>query len=172
MSQPCWLVMDNAGGHGTKDCIIEYRSNLLTTYNIEIIFQIPRSPFTNVLDLGVWMSLQSIVERKHFLKRSTTLALTNTVMETWNSSDLNDMLHKVFNRLKVVLCNILRDNGGNDKVEDYRGVKYSKVKIENVIRAIEKEGNLNENDLQFDYNEINAIKNEDELVFETEEITI
>lgn len=71
------------------------------------------------------MSLQSIVERKHFLKRSKTLALTNTVMETWNSTDLNDMLHKVFNRLK-----------------------------------------------EFDYNDINVIENEDELVFETEEITI
>ena len=79
------------------------------------------------------MSLQSIVERKHFLKQSTTLALTNTVIDTWNSSDLNDMLTKVFNRLKVVLCNILRGKGGNDKVEDYRAVKYSQVKIENVI---------------------------------------
>ena len=57
MSQPCWLVMDNAGRHGTKECIIDYRSNLLTKYNIQIIFQIPRSPSTNVLDLGVWMSL-------------------------------------------------------------------------------------------------------------------
>ena len=91
-------------------------------------------------------------------------------MDTWNSSDLNDMLTKVFNRLKVVLCNILRGQGGNDKVEEYRGVKHSKVKIENVIRDLEKDGELLGEDLHLDYNHINLIENEDELTFENEEI--
>ena len=78
-------------------------------------------------------------------------------MDTWNSSNLNDMLTKVFNRLKVVLCNILRGKGGNDKVEDYRGVKHSQVKIENVIREIEKDGELLGEDLHLDYNDFNLI---------------
>ena len=30
LTQPCWLVMDNAGGHGTKECIVEYKRVLLT----------------------------------------------------------------------------------------------------------------------------------------------
>ena len=162
--------MDNAGGHGTKECIVEYRTMLLTDYNIIIIFQIPRSPYTNVLDLGVWMSLQSIVERKHYLKRSTTQALTNTVMDTWNSTDLDTMLTNVFGRLKVVLCNILRGNGGNDKVEEYRGVKHRDVKIENVIKEIQTQNNDRQNDLPFDYNEINRAPIEEYIGFENEDL--
>lgn len=49
--------MDNAGGHGTHEAIRSYTKTLEEDYNIEIIFQIPRSSYTNVLDLGVWMSL-------------------------------------------------------------------------------------------------------------------
>ena len=46
-------MIDNTGGHGTNDFVQEYTARLRTEYNIEIIQQIPRSPFTNVLDLGV-----------------------------------------------------------------------------------------------------------------------
>ena len=138
MSQKCYLVMDNAGGHGTKDAIADYRNDLLTSYNVEIIFQIPRSPFTNVLDLGVWMSLQAVVERKHFLRRSTTAALENTVMQTWNSTDLNQVLTNVFGRLRVVLCNILKGKGGNTLVEEDRGLSGKNIKIESTIRVLEK----------------------------------
>ena len=60
--QACYIVMDNAGGHGTKDAINEYTNHLLNDYNIKIIWQIPRSPYTNVLDLGVWISIQARVE--------------------------------------------------------------------------------------------------------------
>ena len=62
-----YLVMDNAGGHGTKTAVGDYTKQLLDKHNIEIIQQVPRSPETNVLDLGIWMSLQSAV-----LRRSTT----------------------------------------------------------------------------------------------------
>ena len=170
LADPCYLVMDNAGGHGTKDCINEYTQMLLTDFNIIVIFQIPRSPYTNVLDLGVWMSLQAEVERKHFLKRSTTMALTNTVMDTWTSTNLNEMLAKVFGRLKIVLCNILRGNGGNDKVEEFRGNKHRKIKIEQVIRELEKNVNTQTEDIPLNYNLINAIPNEDELQFDNEEV--
>jgi len=63
MNEKLFLIMDNAGGYGTDDAIIEYTSRLRDVYNIEIIHQIPRSPFTNVLDLGVWCSLQAAVEK-------------------------------------------------------------------------------------------------------------
>ena len=49
-----YLVMDNAGGHGTDDCVKEYTHILFEDYNIQIIQQVPRSPETNVLDLGIW----------------------------------------------------------------------------------------------------------------------
>ena len=66
METKCYLVMDNAGGHGTNDAIQQYTNNLRKNYNIAIIWQVPRSPYTNVLDLGIWMSLQARVEREHF----------------------------------------------------------------------------------------------------------
>ena len=63
ITQKCYLVMDNAGGHGTNEVITSYSKTLLDDFNIEIIFQIPCSPYTNVLNLGVWMSLQAGVKR-------------------------------------------------------------------------------------------------------------
>jgi hypothetical protein len=59
-----YLVMDNAGGHGTVEAIEQYTRILLEDYNIEIIHQPARSPETNPLDLGVWRSIQSSVEKK------------------------------------------------------------------------------------------------------------
>ena len=61
--------MDNSGGHGTNKAIEQYRNMLIEKYNIHILFQIPRSPYTNVLDLGVWMALQAAVEHDHYLKK-------------------------------------------------------------------------------------------------------
>ena len=49
--EKCYLVMDNAGGHGTNEAIDEYVKFLKGDYNITITFQIPRSPYCNVLDL-------------------------------------------------------------------------------------------------------------------------
>ena len=51
-SEKLYLVMDNAGGHGTNDakyCYVE----ALQEYNVDIIWQVPRLPETNMLDLGV-----------------------------------------------------------------------------------------------------------------------
>ena len=135
-SEKCYLVMDNAGGHGSKEAIVWYNELLLTKYNVELIFQVPRSPYTNVLDLGVWMAIQSIVERNHFLKRCTTDALVRTVMHTWESTDLDRILTNVFNRLRVVLCNILKGNGNNNHVEENRGVSGRMIKIENAIKKL------------------------------------
>ena len=67
-NDPIYLVMDNTGGHGKKHVVEEYTAMLKTEYNIEIIFQVPRSPYTNLLDLGVWCSLQSEVETAHHMK--------------------------------------------------------------------------------------------------------
>ena len=161
---PCYLVVDNAGGHGTTQAICEYRNMLVTKYNVTIIFQVPCSPYTNVLDLGVWMSLQSIVERKYFLKRATTAALTNTVLATWSGSDLDQMLTNTFGRLKIVLCNILWGEGGNNDVEDNRGVKHRAVKIETAIRELEKDNNNSILDLERHYDKINRIDNKDDIM--------
>ena len=84
-----YLVLDNAGGHGDDDCVTRYVDMLKTDFNIECIHQVPHSPFTNVLNLGVWATLQSEVERRHFMKRCHVKALVSTVMTTWDESKLN-----------------------------------------------------------------------------------
>ena len=53
LSDKCYLVMDNAGGHGANEEIDEYVRMLNEKWNIKVIFQVPRSPYTNVLDLGI-----------------------------------------------------------------------------------------------------------------------
>ena len=74
-----FLVMDNARGHGTDTVIEQYTNNLRDNYNIQIIWQVPRSYYTNTLDLGVWMSLQARVEREHYLKHCTEEALVHSL---------------------------------------------------------------------------------------------
>ena len=99
-SEVCYIVMDNAGGHGTDDAIVEYTAKLKNNYNIEIIHQVPRSPYTNLLDLGVWCSLQSHVEKCHYMKRTDVDALVNSVNQAWNlhsnTSGLDHVIGKVW----------------------------------------------------------------------------
>ena len=64
-SQTIHLFMDNAGGHGTELAKMQYSDFLKTDYNVEIEWQVSQSPETNILDLGVWCLLQSLVEYLH-----------------------------------------------------------------------------------------------------------
>ena len=59
------LIMDNAGGHGMQEAIDEYKARLQREFNIRIKHQAPWSPETNALDLGIWCSIQSAVEKLH-----------------------------------------------------------------------------------------------------------
>ena len=78
-----YLVMDNAGGHGTAAAIQQYTRDLLVRFNIEIIHQAARSPETNPLDLGLWRSIQSWVDEKHKGKATFAEALAQSVQEAW-----------------------------------------------------------------------------------------
>ena len=109
------------------------------------------------------MSLQAVVERKHFLRRSTTTALENTVMQTWTSTDLNQvLLTNVFG-----LCNILKGKGDNTLVEEDRGLSGKNIKIESTIRVLDKDIEKETVDLhnfereQHDDNHDNEIEFED-----------
>ena len=79
--QPIYLVMDNAGGHGTTEAIVEYTELLLRQFNIIIHHQSPRSPETNALDLGLWRSLQAEVEKLHHDKQTNNGA--ESVLQAW-----------------------------------------------------------------------------------------
>ena len=118
-----YLVMDNAGGHGTDKCVDEYTKKLRDEHNIVIVQQVARSPETNVLDLGIWMSLQSAVEKKHKGRCCNPDVLNKTVMEVWDDVASVDAFKNVFGKLPMIYKLILSNNGGNDLVETNRGKK-------------------------------------------------
>ena len=62
------FILDNAGGHGTDKAKFEYMESLKARFNINIVWQVPQSPDTNILDLGMWCALQSAVEIQHRTK--------------------------------------------------------------------------------------------------------
>ena len=132
--QPCYIVMDNAGGHGTNDTIEEYKQLLLDNYNIILIHQVPRSPYTNLLDLGVWCSLQALVEKEHYMKRTDVHALAKSVMHSWNIRGnivgLDGVIGRVWKRLRNVLVLIVDGNGANDLVEKKRGKKFRNLDVD------------------------------------------
>ena len=120
--------MDNAGGHGTSEAIDEYTNRLLE-YNVKIIWQVPRSPETNLLDLGVWMSMQAEVERVHYMRRCQHDALAKSVEDAWEQNLNRQAFKNVHGRLRVVMRCILDDDGGNNKVEQKRGKLFRDATI-------------------------------------------
>ncbi len=60
--QPIYLIMDNAGGYGTREAVDQYTKTLWLQFNIIIKQQPACSPELNALDLGTWMSLHLAAE--------------------------------------------------------------------------------------------------------------
>ena len=92
-------------------------------YHIILVHQIPQSPGTNVLDLGIWMSLQSAVKKCHQLRRGDKDALHATVMKVWKDVASEEAFMKVFERLKKNYAVIEKSQGSNDYYEEFRGKK-------------------------------------------------
>ena len=115
------MIMSNCWRR--KEQCAEYTATLKDEYNIQIVHQIPQSPDTNVLDLGIWMSLQSAVEKTHRLQRGDKDALHQSVMKVWKDVASEEAFVKVFDRLKKNYAIIKKDKGNNDYVEDFRGKK-------------------------------------------------
>jgi hypothetical protein len=118
--QPVYLQMDNAGGHGTKATICEYKTLLLEQYNVILLYQGLHSPEMNALNLGLWRSLQSEVEKLHRDKRTDANAIANSVQQAWNHLP-SEKIARVFSRIPIVLELIVEDQGGNDLIEGHRG---------------------------------------------------
>jgi hypothetical protein len=58
LEETMYLVMDNAGGHGTVAAVEEYTEALRQDYNVEIIFQAARSPEVNVFNCVIILLLE------------------------------------------------------------------------------------------------------------------
>jgi len=120
-----FLHKDNARGHGTADAIDEYTRVLKEEYNIQIVHQIPRSPETNVLDIGMWCCLQWAVDSIMRGHQGNIHALNKDIYDVWQSKALSMPFSSVWKRLGRVLHLIKEDNGGNELVEQKRGKKWA-----------------------------------------------
>ena len=130
---PIFLIMDNAGGHGTHDAIDKYVSDLWDKHRVEVIHQVPRGPELNRLDLGAWMSLQSAVEKQFRGSRNDSKALVKKIEETWALYDSSIFYH-VYERWGKVLQLVIDDKGDNRMVESNRGKLFSAAD-ENVVKV-------------------------------------
>jgi hypothetical protein len=118
---PIFLFMDNAGGHGTDEAKSEYVEILYTDFYIKVLWQAPQSPETNMLDLGAWMTIQSVVEQLHRHRAMNENALAETVMEAFDTFDGALKLGAIGRRWLTVLDLIEEDDGGNNLIESRRG---------------------------------------------------
>ena len=150
-TQKIFLFMDNAGGHGTDVAIANYTGKLLDDFNVEVVWQVPRSPETNMLDLGVWMSVQAAVTRVHHMRRCHHDALAQSVEDAWNGYLSPEAFKNVYRRLRVVLSCIVDDKGGNSLVESKHGKLFRDATIID----------LTENDAGDDGNEVPAFSIDD-----------
>jgi hypothetical protein len=128
-----YLIMDNAGGHGTKDAIAQYVADIKQDHNVEIVWQVPRGPEMNLLDLGSWTSLQSWVEKSHRGRRTNVDALAFTCFQAWETFG-SEVFDKVYERWERVLKIVVADNGDNSRVDDFRGDLFTSV-IEPLYQA-------------------------------------
>ena len=73
-----------------------------------------------MIDLGVWMAFQNMVEKLHFREHTEVKALVNTVNKAWGELE-PIKLENVYNWWKMVLDLIIKDEDGDGKIESKRG---------------------------------------------------
>ena len=66
------------------------------------------------------MAFQSLVKKLHLNKRQEVKALYNTINKAWDESDTTN-LRNVYERWKLVLDLIIKDEGGDRFIESNRG---------------------------------------------------
>ena len=85
-------------------------------------WQVPNSPEMNMLDLGTWMAIQSLVEKKHGSLVMRNDVLANTVKESFNELSSNT-LSNIHERWLKVLDLIIAKGGENTDINKFRGKK-------------------------------------------------
>lgn len=106
------VQIDSAGGHRVKESL-DYLNRLCP--RIQFRTQPTRSPDCNVLDLGIWNSMNKHVRQVKY-DRTSLLSMDqriiNAVNDMWENYDTNK-LHNIFITLNTVLKSIKENNGGN-----------------------------------------------------------
>ena len=156
---PIHLFMDNISSHGTIDCKEEFVKTLKEKYNVVVVWQVPRSPETNLLDLGVWMSFQSLVERLHRFQLMEPNVLNRTVMKAWIVYSGYTKLKEVDDRWKEVLALIIKDDGSNALVETCWKMEAKQEVLPPIFAEIEMNDNL---DCEDEENVMTLVNGEDD----------
>lgn len=73
-----------------------------------------------MLDLGIWMALQSMVEMINHNQKQELNTLCNTVMKAWDELEMVK-LSNVYERQKLILDLILKGNDSDKFIEAERG---------------------------------------------------
>ena len=121
---PIFFYLNNAISHGKNEAVVDvYVKAARDDLNVICFHQHPHSPVTNILDLGVWIALQNVVEKLHLRKRIEPEALCNIVEEAWKKLD-PIKLQNVYDHWKMVLDLMIEDNGGDMLAELKRGNLY------------------------------------------------
>jgi hypothetical protein len=121
-----YLVMDNAGGHGTRDAIDAYVKLLYDKYFIIVEHQTPRSPEFNLCDLGFFNCFQSAVEKQHRGMRTHVDVIAKSVETTWEQMN-SSALTKINERWERVLRIVEADDGDNRMVDSIRGQLFTAI---------------------------------------------
>ena len=138
---------------------MEYTDILKSEYNVEIEWQVSQSPETNILDLGVWCLLQSLVEYLHRRKHMKEDSLARTIECAWDLVDGTTKFKAVHERWKKVLSLILLGGGGNSLVEKCRGIKRN---LDDITVLLAAGGVVDGVDLEADDCDNGAESNDDE----------
>jgi len=119
-----FLVMDNAGGHGTQDTIDAYDADLLEVHKVQVIWQEPHGPELNLLSLSAWMSLQSAVE-KHFRGNQNDIeVLWHKIQDVWGFCN-STVFWKIWDHWVLALDLVIADRGNNRLVNEHCGKLFT-----------------------------------------------
>ena len=96
---------------------------------METIFQVTKSPYSNVLDLDIWCSLQARVEKELLAKKYEVKALSRCVGNTRKRCHLDKMMTRVLNKLRKVLVLPADAKGKTDLLETKRGKSFARLDL-------------------------------------------
>ena len=121
------LQLDGAGGHGGIEMKKEYTDLMKSEWNVKIVVQPSGCPHLNYLDLGVWHTMDAIVDMMGRFKRTTIRALDHNVFEAWKEVDSQKLIN-CCDRIITTCAEIIKGQGTVEFLESIRG-KDSKAEI-------------------------------------------
>jgi hypothetical protein len=111
------VQLDSAGGHRILEMIPRFNEmGKKTKVKIEFVTQPTRSPDCNILDLGIWNSLQSHVPTVRYGRSEDEpmeIRIQNEVENMWNLYPGYEKLEAIFHTLKAIHRCIIDNFGGN-----------------------------------------------------------